>query len=229
MEVPAKIKELGIEKIIFGPAALKVGKETIPIQLSYKVLQERTAYVLNAIAVHEDLVEALEEIKRNCEPWRKADNMAGRLWEIADRAIEKALSGKAGAMAKESQRVPCPKCGLKVSMPLDWDGRNPDEALCNQCYEAEEQSFGSDAAIPEFSAGEKVLLMNEGPDFYPTNPICTVVEKMVDKKTPCHVCGNLWYGYRGPDYWKNKPSYLLQFETGARGIFPVCRIKKMEG
>lgn len=36
------------------------------------------------------LIEALEEIKRNCELWRKADNMAGRLWEIADRAIKKA-------------------------------------------------------------------------------------------------------------------------------------------
>ena len=36
------------------------------------------------------LLEALEEIKRNCEPWRNADNMAGRLYEIADTAIRKA-------------------------------------------------------------------------------------------------------------------------------------------
>jgi hypothetical protein len=36
------------------------------------------------------LVEALEEIKRNCEPWKTADNMAGRLWEIADFALRKA-------------------------------------------------------------------------------------------------------------------------------------------
>ena len=38
------------------------------------------------------LLEALEEIKRNCEPWRKADNMAGRLCEIADCAIRQALT-----------------------------------------------------------------------------------------------------------------------------------------
>jgi hypothetical protein len=35
-------------------------------------------------------VEALEEIKRNCEPWKTADHMAGRLWEIADFALRKA-------------------------------------------------------------------------------------------------------------------------------------------
>ncbi len=38
------------------------------------------------------LIEALEEIKRNCEPWRKADNMAGRLFEIADCAIRQAAT-----------------------------------------------------------------------------------------------------------------------------------------
>jgi hypothetical protein len=38
------------------------------------------------------LLEALEEIKRNCEPWRKADNMAGRLCEIADCAIRPATT-----------------------------------------------------------------------------------------------------------------------------------------
>ncbi len=38
------------------------------------------------------LLEALEEIKRNCEPWRKADNMAGRLCEIADSAIKPATT-----------------------------------------------------------------------------------------------------------------------------------------
>ena len=92
MKVQAKIKELGIEKIIFGPNALKVGKETVPVQLSYEVLQDRTAFVLNAIVVHEDLIEALEEIKRNCEPWRKADNMAGRLFEIADFAVRRATT-----------------------------------------------------------------------------------------------------------------------------------------
>jgi hypothetical protein len=35
------------------------------------------------------LIEALEEIKRNCEPWRTADNMAGRLFEIADQALKR--------------------------------------------------------------------------------------------------------------------------------------------
>jgi hypothetical protein len=36
------------------------------------------------------LIGALEEIKRNCEPWRKADNMAERLYNIADSAISQA-------------------------------------------------------------------------------------------------------------------------------------------
>jgi hypothetical protein len=36
------------------------------------------------------LLEALEEIKRNCALWRKADNMAGRLFEIANSAIRQA-------------------------------------------------------------------------------------------------------------------------------------------
>jgi hypothetical protein len=36
------------------------------------------------------LIEALEEIKRNCDPWRKPNNMAGRLFEIADSAIRRA-------------------------------------------------------------------------------------------------------------------------------------------
>lgn len=38
-------------------------------------------------------LEALEEIKRNCEPWRTADSMAGRLWKIADYAIRQATTG----------------------------------------------------------------------------------------------------------------------------------------
>jgi len=41
-------------------------------------------------AVGPDLLEALEEIKRNCEPWNEADKMAGRLFRIADFAIRKA-------------------------------------------------------------------------------------------------------------------------------------------
>ena len=61
MDVPAKCKELGIEKIIFGPAALMAQGVPVEVKLSYEVLQERTAYVLNAIAVHDDLLAALEE------------------------------------------------------------------------------------------------------------------------------------------------------------------------
>lgn len=46
----------------------------------------------DAIAIENlpGLIEALEEIKRNCEPWLKADNMAERLFKIADFAIRKA-------------------------------------------------------------------------------------------------------------------------------------------
>jgi hypothetical protein len=36
------------------------------------------------------LIEALEEIKQNCDPWRKPNNMASRLFEIADSAIRRA-------------------------------------------------------------------------------------------------------------------------------------------
>jgi len=82
-------------------------------------------------------------------------------------------------------------------------------------------------ANQEFQPGEKVLLVHEGVGFYPPAPV-TVVEKMVDKLQTCHVCGNPWHGYGGPDYWKNNPSYLLQFETGAKGIYPARRLKKME-
>ena len=61
MEIPAKVKELGVEKIIFGPAALLAQGVPVKIELSYGVLQERTAYVLNAIAVHDDLLAACRE------------------------------------------------------------------------------------------------------------------------------------------------------------------------
>lgn len=35
--------------------------------------------------------------------------------------------------AEPTQRVPCPECGLPVSMPVSWDGRRPEEAMCNAC------------------------------------------------------------------------------------------------
>lgn len=82
-------------------------------------------------------------------------------------------------------------------------------------------------ANQEFQSGEKVLLVHEGVGCYIPAPV-TVVKKIVDKLQTCHVCGNPWYGYGGPDYWKNNPSYLLQFETGAKGISPARRLKKME-
>jgi hypothetical protein len=40
---------------------------------------------------------------------------------------------------EETQKVPCPSCGLPVPMPLAWDGSHPEEALCNFCYEAFEK------------------------------------------------------------------------------------------
>ncbi len=80
----------------------------------------------------------------------------------------------------------------------------------------------------EFAPGEKVLLVHEGVGFYPDTP-CTIIEKMVDKPMTCHVCGNLWPGYGDPDHWKKNPSYHLQFEGGGKGIYPVGRIKKVEG
>lgn len=48
-----------------------------------------------------EIVEALEEIKRNCEPWRKADNMAGRLFKIADCAIKQAMTQRSIAFYQE--------------------------------------------------------------------------------------------------------------------------------
>ena len=48
MNVPAKCKELGIEKIIFGP-------------MLREKMARNSAYVLNAIAVHDDLLAALTE------------------------------------------------------------------------------------------------------------------------------------------------------------------------
>lgn len=38
-------------------------------------------------AARDAMREALEEIIRNVEPWKTADNMAGRLHEIASNAL----------------------------------------------------------------------------------------------------------------------------------------------
>ena len=70
MNVPAKCKELGIEKIIFGPAALMAQGVPVEVKLSYNVLQERTAYVLNAIAVHDDLLAALKSARLMLYAWK---------------------------------------------------------------------------------------------------------------------------------------------------------------
>jgi len=50
------------------------------------------------------LFRALEEIKRHCEPWRHADNMAGRLWEIADAATQKATTIRPIGYYQEDQQ-----------------------------------------------------------------------------------------------------------------------------
>ncbi len=83
MEVPQKIKELGIEKIIFGPAALMVKGAPVEVKLSYSVLQERTAYCLRAIAVHDDLLIALDRAVQDIESgW--ADGAEYRFPWLAD-------------------------------------------------------------------------------------------------------------------------------------------------
>ena len=43
-------------------------------------------------------------------------------------------------MPKKTQKVKCPNCGLPVPMPLDWEGKDLDESLCNRCYEAKESA-----------------------------------------------------------------------------------------
>lgn len=55
-------KSKWIEKIIFGPAALKVNGEPVEVKLSYELLQERASYCLRAIAVHDELLASLEEM-----------------------------------------------------------------------------------------------------------------------------------------------------------------------
>jgi hypothetical protein len=79
----------------------------------------------------------------------------------------------------------------------------------------------------EFPPGEKVLLKHTGVGCYPDTPV-TIVKKMVDEMTPCHVCGNLWHGHTGPDHWKDNPSYLIDYPTGAKGIVRAKHLRKME-
>jgi hypothetical protein len=40
--------------------------------------------------------------------------------------------------ALDTQRVPCPECGINVNMSASWDGSRPDEALCNTCHDTAE-------------------------------------------------------------------------------------------
>jgi hypothetical protein len=56
------------------------------------ILATKDIRLADAIAIENlpGLIEALEEIKQNCDPWRKPNNMAGRLFEIADSAIRRA-------------------------------------------------------------------------------------------------------------------------------------------
>ena len=56
----------------------------------------------------------------------------------------------------QTQKVPCPGCGLPVEMPADWDGRSPDEALCCACYEKAEQKAEPDGeAEPDREAEQE--------------------------------------------------------------------------
>lgn len=52
------------------------------------------ALIVRAVNSFDAMREALEEIIRNVEPWKTADNMAGRLHEIASNAL---------ALAKEER------------------------------------------------------------------------------------------------------------------------------
>ena len=58
--------------------------------LSYTGAQED--HDARLLAEAPNLLDALEEIARTCETFAKADNMAGRLHEIATRATEAATS-----------------------------------------------------------------------------------------------------------------------------------------
>jgi len=49
------------------------------------------------------LLGDLEEIKRNCELWRHADNMAGRIYSIAEAAIERAKTPRTIGYYREDQ------------------------------------------------------------------------------------------------------------------------------
>jgi hypothetical protein len=86
MDVPANVHELGIEKIIFGPAALKVNGKPVEVKLSYELLQERTAYCLRVIAVHDELLAALDRAVQDIESgW--ADDADERFPWLADARI----------------------------------------------------------------------------------------------------------------------------------------------
>lgn len=146
----------------------------------------------------------------------------------------------------------CPECGsygpvnivaeciaeiFDSGVERTWDFGWSDQSVCTcsicghhgqvKNFLEEEGANGCAPDEQEFSPGENLLLLHEGVGVYPPVPV-TAVGKKVDKLKTCHVCGNQWYGYHGPDYWKNNPSYLVQFETGSQGIFPERRLKKME-
>ena len=69
----------------------------------------------------------------------------------------------------------------------------------------------------KFNPGDKAVLKHVGPGCHPDIEV-DVIERMMDKLEPCHVCGNLWTGHGGPDYWKQNPSYRIGYPTGATGI-----------
>jgi len=50
---------------------------------------------------------------------------------------------------RPSPRIPCPDCGLPVSMPTSWDGSKSEETLCNDCYRKSEMPAPSEFSKPD--------------------------------------------------------------------------------
>ena len=79
MNVPAKCKELGIEKIIFGP-------------MLREKMARNSAYVLNAIAVHDDLLAVVKLLKAllDVSPSGQGINWEGPIVDNIQAALAKA-------------------------------------------------------------------------------------------------------------------------------------------
>jgi hypothetical protein len=87
MNVPAKCKELGIEKIIFGP-------------MLREEMERNSAYVLNAIAVHDDLLAQLQRTLTDLEDFCSDEpefEWTPEAGQQMIREIEKAIAKAKGA------------------------------------------------------------------------------------------------------------------------------------